>query len=296
MKPILRRSNTAEDDAGKLQEVMVDYERLGDREPFDQAGLEDFIARSERAFARWWEERKSSGTWVGIELDDTTAQMIWQTVYEDQSAVIGLVLDSARGHSGGHATVAELRLGYVVDRFHGGSITFPTKAFIDWLAQHEDDYSVYLDESEQVQIRIKSRCDEPIPDEPIYRLSPVRPTSPESVRAHALKSFLQWWESLDPPGSYNGRSLDADEARAVWFAACVQLWEELEAIHEVARAHADVQSETAHQELAYLVDSHHHGKLTLDLDDLIDWSMPHERNIRRNRNKDTIAIWLERTV
>ncbi|MEQ1829216.1 MAG: hypothetical protein ABL921_24850 [Pirellula sp.] len=272
----------------------MDHERLGDMEPpFGPARPEDFIAQSEMAFLRWWEELEPPGTKEGIELDHISARMIWQTAYEHQSVAIELVLDCAKVHCGGAATIAELYLGYVVDRFHGGSVAFPTKAFINWLAHHEDDYFTYVDESEHVHIRIKSRGDDPLPMEPGQRVSRVRPSSPETVRASALRSFLQWWERLDPPSSHEGRSLDADETRVVWLAACGQMWEELESIHESAHAHSDVTSETANHELAYLVDNQHHGKLTFGLNDLMDWSQQHEQNIRRSRNWDTVAIWIE---
>lgn len=275
----------------------MDHEQLGDMEPpFEPSRPEDFIAQSEMAFLRWWEELEPPGTREGIELDLTTARMIWQTAYEHQSVAIELVFESANLHSGAAATVAELYLGYVVDRFHGGSVAFPTKVFIDWLSHHEDDCFTYVDESEQVQIRIKSRGDDRLPMEPGQRVPRVRPSSPETVRASALQSFLQWWEELEPPGSHEGRSLDLDEARVVWLAACVQMWEELECIHESAQAHSDVTSETANHELAFLVDNQHHGKLTFDLNDLMDWSQQHEQNIRRSRNEDTVAIRIERTV
>ncbi len=79
-------------------------------------------------------------------------------------------------------------------------------------------------------------------------------------------------DGLNPPSSYEGRSLDADETRVVWLAAYVQMWEELESIHESAHAHSDVTSATANRELAYIVDKQHHGKLAFSLNDLMDWS------------------------
>lgn len=107
--------------------------------------------------------------------------------------------------------------------------------------------------------------------------------------------FLQWWDDLDPPSSYEGRSLDADETRAVWHAAYVQMWEELDTIHESAHAHSEVSSATANLELAYIVDKQHDGRLAFSLDDLMDWTEEHEQNIRRSRNEDTIAMWMETT-
>ena len=274
----------------------MNHERLGDMgPPFQPASPADFIAQSEMAFLRWWDELEPAGTWEHIELDQTTARMIWLTACEHQSIAIELVFESAWVHGGGAATIAELYLAYVVDRFHGGSVAFPTQEFIDWLAHHEDDYCTYLDESEQVQICIKSGCDDPLPMEPGQRASRVRPSSPETVRASLLRRFLQWWDGLDPPSSYEGRSLDADEARVVWLAACVQMWEELESIHQSAQAHSEVTSATANLELAYIVDKQHQGKLTFSLNDLLDWSQEHEQNIRRSRSEDTIAIWMEHT-
>jgi len=125
---------------------------------------------------------------------------------------------------------------------------------------------------------------------------PFEPARPEDFIAQSEIAFLRWWEELEPPGTHEGRSLDADETRVVWLAACVQMWEELESIHDSAHAHSDVTSETANHELAYLVDNLHHGKLSLGLNDLMDWSQQHEQNIRRSRNGDTVAIWIEHTA
>lgn len=85
-----------------------------------------------------------------------------------------------------------------------------------------------------------------------------------------------------------------DETRVVWLAACVQVWETLEYIHECAHAHSDVRSTTADLELGYIVDRHHNGKLTFSLTDLMNWSEQHEQDMRRSRNEDTITIWIEK--
>lgn len=264
--------------------------------PFEPATPEEFLAQGEAAFQQWWDELDPAGTCERIELDYSTARSIWQTAYENESVAIWLVYDSAEIHGGRYPTVAELHLGYVVHRFHGGSVAIPTRAFVDWLAHHEDDFCSYIDESEKVHVRIKSRTDEPLPKEPDPNTFRVRPSQPDAIRAVETKRFQQWWNGLDPPGSYEGRSLDEDEARVVWLAARLQLWETLELIHESAHAHADVASTTADLELAYLVDQYHNGKLTYSLEDLMDWSEEHEQDIQRSRNEDAITVWIEEPV
>ena len=124
---------------------------------------------------------------------------------------------------------------------------------------------------------------------------PFQPATPEEFLAQAGTTFQRWWDGLDPPNSYEGRSLDMDETRVVWLAACVQVWETLEFIHESAHAHSDVRSTTAELELAYIVDKHHNGQLTFSLNDLMDWSQQHEQDIRRSRSEDAITIRIEKS-
>ena len=269
--------------------------RIGDMgPPFEPPTPEEFLAQGEVAFQQWWGELDPPGSCEQIELDYSTARCVWLAAYDDECAAIGLVYDSADIHGGRHPTVEELHLGYVVDRFHGGSVAIPTRTFVDWLAHHEDDFCSYIDDAEQVHLCIKSRTDEPLPKEPDRGESHLRGTRPEAIRTVEAQRFLEWWNALDPPGSYEGRSLEVDEARVVWLAARVQLWETLELIYESARAHSDVASTTADLELAYIVDKHHDGKLTYSLDDLMDWSEQHDRDIHRSRNGGAIAIWIEK--
>ena len=273
----------------------MNHQRMDDMgPPFEPATPEEFLAQGETAFQRWWDELDPAGTCDQIKLDHTTARSVWLTACDHQSDAIGLVYDSAAVHGGCDPTVAELHLGYVVDRFHCGSVVIPTRAFVDWLAHHEDDFCSYIDENEQVQVRIKSRNEEPLPEEPGHSAYRVRHSSPEAVRAGEAQRFRAWWDRLDPPSSFEGRILDVDETRVVWLAACVQVWETLEFIHESAHAHSDVRSTTAEFELAYVVDKYHNGKLTVSLNDLMDWSQQHEQDTRRSRNEDAITIWIEK--
>jgi hypothetical protein len=272
----------------------VDGQRIDDMgPPFHPATLEEFLAQAGTTFQRWWDELDPVGTCDQIKLDCTTARSVWLAAYEHQTDAIGLVYDSAAIHGGSCPTVAELHLGYVVDRFHFGRVVIPTRAFTDWLAQHEDDFCSYIDDSDQVHVRIKSKTDEPLPEDLGRRPHRIGRSSAEAVRAGEAQRFSQWWDGLDPPGSYEGRSLNVNETRVVWFAACVQVWETLELVHESAHAHSDVRSATAELELAYIVDWHHNGKLAFSLEDLMDWCHQHEDDIRRNRSEDGIATWIE---
>lgn len=123
---------------------------------------------------------------------------------------------------------------------------------------------------------------------------PFEPATPEEFVAHGATAFRQWWDGLDPPSSYEGRSLDVDETRVVWLAACVQVRETLESIHESAHAHSDVRSTTAELELAYIVDKHHNGQLTFGLNDLMNWSQQDEQDTRRSRSEEAIMIWIDK--
>ena len=136
----------------------MDYQRIDDMgPPFQPATPDEFVAHGATAFQRWWDELDPAGVCDQIKLDHPTARAVWLAAYEHQSDAIGLVYDSAAVHGGRHPTVAELHLGYVVDRFHSGSVVIPVRAFVDWLAHHEDDFRSYIDEREQVHVRIKSR-------------------------------------------------------------------------------------------------------------------------------------------
>lgn len=275
----------------------MNFQRINDMgPPFQPATPEDFVAHGATAFQRWWDELDPAGVCDQIKLDHLTARAVWLATYEHQSDAIGLVYDSAAIHGGSCPTVAELHLGYVVDRFHSGSVVIPTRALTDWLAQHEDDFCSYIDDSDQVHVRIKSKTGEPLPEDFDRRPYRIGHSSAEAIRAGEAQRFSQWWDGLDPPGSYVGRSLDVDETRVVWLAACVQVWETLELVHESAHAHADVRSATAELELAYIADRHHNDKLTFSLDDLMDWSQQHEEDIRRNRSEDGITTWIEKSA
>jgi hypothetical protein len=116
---------------------------------------------------------------------------------------------------------------------------------------------------------------------------------PGAMRSIEVRRFRQWWSSLEPPASCDGRSLDVDEARVVWLAARARLWDALELVHESAKARAEVASTTADLQLAYLVDQHHDGRLTYSLDDVMDWSEAYDQKIHRTRNKDSISIRIE---
>ncbi len=57
-------------------------------------------------------------------------------------------------------------------------------------------------------------------------------------------------------------TLGRNEARVVWREAFAKLWEDLEIVHDSAKAYAEVVAETASLELAYIVDRFHRGKLS----------------------------------
>lgn len=86
--------------------------------------------------------------------------------------------------------------------------------------------------------------------------------------------------------------MNEDETRVVWLDACAHVAEALEVIHECAHAHAEVTSLVTELELAYIVDMHHGGKLTFSLEALLDWELIGQQ-LRRSRNDDATAIWLE---
>jgi hypothetical protein len=47
------------------------------------------------------------------------------------------------------------------------------------------------------------------------------------------------------------------------------LWEDLEVVHDNAKAYAEVVAETASLELAYIIDRFHNGKLSFAVEDVL---------------------------
>ena len=84
--------------------------------------------------------------------------------------------------------------------------------------------------------------------------------------------------------------LDRDEAQVVWRAAFVRLWEDLELVHDSAKAYAEVIAETARLELAYIIDRFHDGKLSLAINDVTKYWNENEYLLERHRSEEAIFL------
>ena len=116
------------------------------------------------------------------------------------------------------------------------------------------------------------------------------PASSEKLRTSADEYFAAWWKQLNPPETLALMYLDRDEAQVVWREAFVRLWEDLEVVHDSAKAYAEVVAETARLELAYIVDRFHNGKLSFAVNDVMKYWNEHEYVLERNRTEEVISL------
>ena len=261
--------------------------------PFEPETPEAFFQRREEAFQIWWDELDPPGASGGLELDYEAARAVWSAACEHCATYIALIYDGADANADGAHPTGEMHLGCVVDRHHNGSITLPSREFFNWVAEHEDHIRREYFEDEHdadpgaVTVWIDHAGQSPASSIPPWRM---RSTSSDVLRTGAEKEFAQWWKQLDPPGTLAFTSLDRHEARVVWREAYVRLWEDLEVVHDSARAYADVVAETAWLELAYIIDRFHNGKLTVAVSDMMPYWNENEYVLERQRTDDAIML------
>jgi hypothetical protein len=261
--------------------------------PFEPETPEEFFQRGEEAFQVWWSELDPPGSSGGLELDYETARAVWSAAYEHNAACTMLVYDGAESLAGAAHSTGEMELACVVHRHHNGTITLPNPDFINWVAKHEDhirrDYKEHDRDADADTITLW--IDHAGESPPSSRTIKRRPShSSENVRSRADEKFFQWWKRLNPPGTLALMNLDRDQTRFVWHEAFAKLWEDLEVVHDSAKAYAEVVSETASLELAYIVDRFHNGKLTFAVNDVLKYWDQNEYILERHRTDEAIFL------
>jgi hypothetical protein len=164
--------------------------------------------------------------------------------------------------------------------------------FINWVAEHEDHIRHAYSEDERdadadmLTVWIDHAGQSPSTCGPIKRPPPA---TSEKLRTSADRAFGKWWQQLDPAGTLALTHLDRDEAKVVWREAFGRLWEDLELVHDSAKAYAEVVAETAWLELAYIIDRFHHGKLSLAINDVMKYWYE-EYVLERHRCEEAIFL------
>lgn len=119
---------------------------------------------------------------------------------------------------------------------------------------------------------------------------PYDPDTPEGFADMMRHHFDKWWNALDPPGSYQGASLEEDAARATWNAAGEYFWDHLEMVYDCMKGSADVWSQKALEEAGYLVKQLGSDAYSFKLNDFLDWQGEHGEHVRREYDDGTITI------
>lgn len=260
--------------------------------PFEPETPEAFFQQGEEDFQVWWGELDPPGVSGGMKLDREAARAVWAAAYEYNADPIMLVYDGAKANADGAHPTGEMRLACLIDRHHHGSFALPRRDFTDWVAKHEDHIRYEYSEDENA-----ARADtftywiDHAGESPPTSI-PLRPpfASTESLRIGAAEEFDQWWERLNPPGTFAWMSLDRETARLVWCAAYVRLWENLELVHDSAKAHAEVVADTAMLELGYIIDRFHNGKLTFAVHDVMKYWDDTKYVLERERTDKLITL------
>jgi len=261
--------------------------------PFEPETPESFFQRGEEAFQSWWGELDLPGSSGGLELDYDTALAVWVAAYEHGAACIMLVYDGAEANAEGAHSTGEMHLCCVVHQHHNGRITLSRRDFISWVAEHEDHIRhVYsADErnadADMLTVWIDHAGESPSTPGPIKR---PPPTSSETMRTSADEQFAEWWKQLNPPGTLALKHLDRGESHVVWREAFLRLWEDLEVVHDSAKAYAEVVAQTAQLELGYIIDRFHNGKLSFAVKDVMKYWNENEYVLERNRTEDVVSL------
>ena len=119
---------------------------------------------------------------------------------------------------------------------------------------------------------------------------PYDPDTPEGFAEMMQHHFDKWWDSLDPPGSIMGVSLEKETARATWNAAGDHFWHHLEMVYDCMKGSAEVWKQNAHEEAGYIVSQLAGDSYSFKLEDFMDWQAKHGEHVRREYDHDTITI------
>lgn len=263
--------------------------------PFEPATPEEFFQRGEEAFQIWWSELEPLRSSDGIEPDVEAARTVWLAAYEHSVPCILLVYDCAES-SANAVPMSQAELAYVVHRHHNGSMTLPTQDFFDWVARHEDLIRQEYEEDERdadpgtLTIWIDHNG-ESLPAHPPNR---IPPHSVEQLRIGANEEFSKWWRRSMATAPWKSTCLDRNKALIVWHEAYSRLWEDLEIVHDSATASADVVSDIALFELAYIIDRFHNGRLSFAASDALDYWNTDWYDLERCRDDDVITLRIRR--
>jgi hypothetical protein len=262
--------------------------------PFEPATPEAFFQRGEEAFQGWWDELEPPGMSGGCELDYETAQSVWSATYEHSAPCIRLIYDSATANTEGAHPTGEMKLACVVDRHHGGSIAFSSPDFLHWVAEHEDHIRYeYFDgydwvlKEDTITLWIDEAGQSPAPAPPAR---PLRGTSRKDLVAMADREFARWCQERDPTDTFSLENLDRMEAQIVWREAFIRLWDELEAVHDNAKAYSEIVAERAKWELGYIIDRFHQGRLSLAVSDVMKYWDENEYVLERQQTDECIRL------
>ena len=261
--------------------------------PFRPETPEAFFQRGEEAFQVWWGELDPPGSSGGVELDYETSRAVWSAAYEHSANCIMLVYDGAKSNVVGAHPTGEMQLACVVHRHHDGSISLPGRDFFRWVGEHEDHIRQEYAEDERnpdadtVTVWIDHEGQSPPASGRIRR----RPSaSSENLRTSADKEFARWWNRLSASRTLPLTHLGRREALVVWREAFARLWEDLEVVHDNARAYADVVAETAWLELAYIIDRFHNGTLSFAVNDVMKYWNENEYVLERHQTEEAILL------
>ena len=261
--------------------------------PFDPETPEAFFQRGEEAFQIWWSELDPPGSSGSLELDREGARAVWLAAYEHSADAIMLVYDGAEAHAAGAHSTGEMLLACVVDRHHNGNISLSRRDFFRWVKEHEHHIRQEYSEDEHnsaadtLTIWIDHTGQSPQVSGPIQRIPPA---SSEDLRISADKEFARWWSRSNASGTLPLTNLGRHEALVVWREACARLWEDLEVVHDNAKAYADVVTETARLELAYIIDRFHNGTLSSAVNDVMKYWNENEYVLERHQTEEAIVL------
>ncbi len=261
--------------------------------PFEPQTPEEFYQQGEEDFQVWWDGLVPPGASGGLELDQEAARAVWAAAHEYNADRIMLVYDGANANADGAHSTGEMHLACLIDRHHRGRLVLPRRDFIEWAAKHEDHIRrEYLEDERDARAdSLAFWIDHAGQSQPTSIPIPRPPSSStENLRIGAAAEFDQWWERLDPPGTFAWMSLDRETARLVWCEAYVRLWENLEVLHDSAKAFSEVVADTATLELGYIIDRFHNGKVALAVHDVMKYWDEREYMLERDRTDEMIAL------
>lgn len=125
---------------------------------------------------------------------------------------------------------------------------------------------------------------------------PYDPDTPEGFVEKMQDHFDQWWDSLNPPGSFNGVSLEKETARVAWNASGEQFWHHLEIVYDCMKGSTEVWNQQSLELAGYIITQFSGDSYTYNLNDYMDWQAKHAEHLHREYNNDTVTITIRPNV